>query len=154
MKQNSKAKRGDCERAAQHYVHHIHNCVISRKAIRTQFQSVDFFASDIVGKRDDGSHVYVQATAGMASAVHARKKKLEAIPWHPSDTVELVQLQQEPGEGRSVNWFFKVFQYSPYIMVDSVLVKVVEEGKRMWVEKKEMVSIDRSWFKAYKPEEV
>jgi len=88
-KLNSKAKRGDCERAACHYIVHSHGCTVFRKAIRTQFQSVDFFASDVVGKKPDGSHVYVQATAGQASAVSARRKKLEKIPWHPSDTIGL-----------------------------------------------------------------
>jgi hypothetical protein len=154
MKANSKAKRADCEKAAVHYCRENHKCVYTRRAIRTQFQSVDFFAADVVGKRKDGSHVYVQATAGQASAVSARRKKLEAIPWHYSDTVELVQLVQteNPANARQTLWFFRVHEYSKQ--------EIVIEGKaasfscgRIWKVKEEAVSIPKEWFKAYKEQE-
>ena len=79
-KMNAKNKRGDCERAAVHFAYEILGCVITRRAVQTKWQKVDFFAADVVGKRPDGTHVYIQATAGQYSAVTARRRKLEKIP--------------------------------------------------------------------------
>jgi len=140
-KLNSKVKRNEAERAAQWYAHIIHRCVISRKAIRTQFQSVDFFASDIVGKKNTGEHVYIQATAGQASAVSTRRKKLEAIPWHPSDTVELVQLVQtpDPANARKTLWFFRVHEY----------IHGSWEGRQWWT-RHNAVPVPAEWFKSFK----
>lgn len=144
MKKNSVAKRGDCERAATHHAIHTHGCLLVRKAIRTQFQSVDFFASDVVGKRSDGSHVYIQATAGQSSAVSTRRKKLEKIPWHPSDTVELVQLVQteNPANARLTSWFFRVHSYG-----------LTLQGNRIWHTKETAIPVPKEWFIAYKTEE-
>ena len=143
-KQNAKKKRGDAERAAEWYARAIHKCVITRKAIRTQWQSVDFFASDIIGKKADGSHVYIQATAGQNSAVTARRRKLEKIPWHESDTVELVQLIQteDPANARRKLWFFRVHYYHKLIEPDPI--------RRKWKTKDEAVPIPKKWFKKYK----
>lgn len=156
MKQNSKAKRGDCERAAEHYLLQKHGCVITRRAIRTQFQSVDFFASDCVGKKPDGSHVYVQATAGQAAAVSARRRKLENIPWHPSDIVELVQLVQtpNPANARQTLWFFRVHEYR---LISTPAAKVPSKGllenyilSREWRTLPDAIPVPKEWFKSHK----
>jgi hypothetical protein len=168
MKQNSKAKRGDAERAGCHYVREIHKCVIHRRALKSQYQSVDFFASDVVAKRIDGSHVYVQVTAGQASAVSSRRKKLEKIPWHPSDTVELVQLVQnpDPANARKTLWFFRchVYKLEPYWREDveiplkngEVFKDVIiyhKEGRRVWHTLETAVPVPATWFRAWKEEE-
>lgn len=142
-KLNAKAKRGDAERAAEHYAVHIHNCVVTQRAVRTKWQSVDFFGADVSGKRIDGSHVYIQATAGQYSAVTARRRKLEKIPWHDTDTVELVQLIQtiDPANARRKLWFFRVHYYRSFL------------ADREWETMDEAVPIPREWFKAYKEQE-
>jgi hypothetical protein len=152
MKKNSAVKRGDCERAAVHYSVEHHSCTTVRKAIRTQFQSVDFFAADVVGKKDDGSHVYIQATAGQASAVSTRRKKLEKVPWHFSDTVELVQLvqTQNPANARQTLWFFRVHEYrlvsTPTPTCEDFIVT------REWRTLPDAIPVPKEWFKAYKEE--
>ena len=139
-KKNPKSKRGDAERATVWYARKILKCVYTRRAVRTQWQTVDFFGSDIVGKRSDGSHVYIQTTAGQDSAVTARRRKLEKIPWHESDTVQLVQLRQteDPANARRKLWFFRVHIY--------------EDG--VWSTSEDAVVIPREWFKAWKEPEV
>lgn len=135
MTKNAKAMRSAAERAAVWYAHIVHGCIITRRAVRTQFQSVDMFAADIVGKHQDGSHVYLQVTAGQSSAVTARRRKLEKIPWHESDTVELLQLVQteNPANARRKLWFFRVHVYN-------------EAG---WSTKEEALAIPKEWFKSY-----
>lgn len=141
---NAKSKRGDAERATVWYAREILGCVVTRRAVRTQFQSVDFFGSDIVGKMPDGSHVYIQATAGQDSAVTTRRRKLEAIPWHETDIVQLVQLRQteDPANARRKKWFFRVHEYQ-YIFID-------DRHDREWVTHDQAVDVPREWFKAWK----
>jgi hypothetical protein len=152
MKKNSVVKRGECERASEWYAREIHNCCLVRRAIRTQFQSVDFFAADVVGKKKDGSHVYIQATAGQASAVSARRKKLEKIPWHFSDTVELAQLvqTQNPANARQTLWFFRVHEYhlisTPTPTCEDFIIT------REWRTLPDAIPVPKEWFKAYKEE--
>ena len=140
MKINAKNKRNDAEKATVHYAREIHKCVVTRRAVRARFQSVDFFGSDIVGKKADGSHVYIQTTAGQYSAVTARRRKLEKIPWHPTDTVELLQLVQtiDPANARRKLWFFRVHYYER-----------TSKYHRTWQTKEEAVPVPREWFKAW-----
>jgi hypothetical protein len=147
MKLNSKTKRGDAERAGCHYVREIHCCVIHRRALKSQYQSVDFFASDVVGKRADGVHVYVQVTAGQASAVSTRRKKLEKIPWHPSDVVELVQLIQapDPTNARKTQYFFRVHTFAEHTSPDG--------WKRQWKTLETAIPVPREWFKCFREKE-
>lgn len=111
---NARKKRAEAERAAQWVAHEIYGCVVSRRAVRTQWQSVDFFAADVVGKKADGTHIYIQATAGRHAAVTARRRKLEKIPWHKTDTVIILQLIQtiDPANARKKLWFFRVHRLS------------------------------------------
>ena len=135
-KKNAKKLRGDCERACEWYCHEILGCVVSCRAVRTQWQSQDMFASDVIGKKADGHCVYIQATAGQRSAVTARRRKLEKIPWRPSDIVQVVQLVQteNPANARRKLFFFRVHNYS--------------FGK--WKTFEDAVPIPREWFKAFK----
>lgn len=137
---NAKSKRNDAEKAAVWYAREELECVKTRKAIRAKYQAVDFFGADVVGKRADGSHVYVQATAGQDSAVTARRRKLEAIPWHSTDSVYLVQLRQteDPANARRKLWFFRVHEY------------VLMDDWRDWVTHETAVSVKREWFTAAK----
>lgn len=145
LKKLPKQKRGECERAAEHYARYNLDCILTRRPVRTKFQSVDFFGADIVGKRIDGTHVYVQATAGQSSAVTARKKKLEVVPWHESDTVQLIQLVQtpNPANARKTDYYFRIFVYEAN----------KEASQRTWKKEDEAVSVPREWFKAYREED-
>lgn len=138
---NAKSKRPEAERAAEHYALKVLKCVITRRALRTKFAKVDFFASDIVGKKDNGEHVYIQATAGQDSAVTSRRRKLEVIPWHFTDTVLLVQLIQtiDPANARRKKWFFRVH--------------VFNQSEKKWSTLDEAVEIPKDWFKAFREEE-
>jgi len=135
MKKNARTKRNEAEKAAVWYALEIHKCVLTRRAVRTMWQSVDFFGADVVGKKKDGSHVYIQATAGQHSAVTSRRRKLENIPWHKTDTIELLQLVQteDPVNARRKLWFFRIHCF---------------DGD--WTTKNEAVPIPKYWFKAWK----
>ncbi len=110
MKKNPKSKRREAEVAAVHYCHEVLDCVKTVKAVKTQWQRQDMFACDVLGKRADGSLCAIQVTAGQDQAVTARKRKIEKIPWHKNDTVELLQLRYEM-KGRTKAWYFKVWSY-------------------------------------------
>lgn len=150
LKQNAKKKRGEAERAGEHYCLEKKDCIITRRAIRTQFQSVDFFASDIVGKRSDGSHVYVQVTAGQSTAVSARRKKLEQYPWHQTDTVELLQLVQtpDPANARRTKYFFRVHEYRLLPGKGSGGFGTDNKSARRWTTADIAIDVPDAWFKA------
>jgi hypothetical protein len=150
MKKNAASKRPEAERAGEHYAREVMGCVLTRRALRTKYAKVDFFASDVVGKRPNGTHVYLQVTAGQDSAVTARRRKLEAIPWHPTDTVQLLQLVQtpDPANGRRTLWFFRVHEYGSKWLKTNI--KTIT-----WRTYSQAVPVPRVWFKAFKesPEE-
>ena len=135
MNKNPKSKWQDAERAAVHFAVHCMDCVLTHKAIRRAYQSVDIFGCDVVGKQKDGSHVYIQVTTGQMSKVTERKRKLEEIPWHHSDIVLILQLfwLSNPKNKRKKDWNFKVFEYT--------LCK--------WDEWMGGVPVDKNWFKMY-----
>lgn len=144
MKKNGTGKRSDAERACEWYAALNHGCVKTVRAVRSQFQRQDLFASDCLGKRADGSHVYLQVTAGAATAVSTRRRKLEAIPWHPLDTVELLQLVQtpNPANARQTLYFFRVHSYG-----------LTLQGGRAWHTKEAAVPVPKEWFTKFKGEE-
>jgi hypothetical protein len=107
----AKSYRSAAERAAEWYAVEIENCIVTRRAIRSQWQSVDFFGSDVVGKRLDGSHVYIQVTTGQAPAVSVRKKKLTAYPWHLTDTVLMLQMVELPMVSKRKQYAFNQWRY-------------------------------------------
>lgn len=143
-KKNAAKLRGDCERACEWYVHEVLNCVVSCRAVRTQWQRQDMFASDVIGKKADGSCVYVQATAGQYSAVTARRRKLEKIPWCETDIVQVVQLVQteDPANSRRKLFFFRVHEYG-----------LAGYYPREWKTHETAIPIPREWFKAFKNRE-
>ena len=137
MNKNPKTKRADAERAAEWYAHEVMECEITRRACRTKWQSVDMFCADVVGKRSDGSHVYIQATAGQSEAVRTRRRKLENIPWHFTDTVLLLQLVHtiDPGNARRKLWWFRVHRLDTYNIV-------------WWIDG--YSPVPKTWFKSIK----
>ena len=132
-------KRSEAERAAEWFAREILGCVDTRRAVRTKWQKVDFFGADVVGKRPDGSHVYIQVTTGQAPAVSVRKRKLEKYHWHKSDRVLLLQLKYKQ-EGRKKKWYFDMYE--------------LEGGRKKadWQkhEASAVLEIPRQWFTAYK----
>jgi hypothetical protein len=125
----AKSYRSAAERAAEWYAVEIESCIVTRRAIRSQWQSVDFFGSDVVGKKQDGSHVYIQVTTGQAPAVSVRKKKLTAYPWHLTDTVLMLQMVELPPEKRRKQYGFNIWRYD-----------------HSWAKDEEQFLIPREWF--------
>ena len=144
MQKNAKSKRKDAEKAAVWFVYEHMDVVVHAKSIQTKWQRVDFFGSDVMGKKINGQTVYIQVTAGQDSAINARKRKLEAIPWDSRDIVLLLQLKQRQDlvNERKKQWFFKVWQY-----------RVNITGERLWEAWEKPVEIPKKWFKAYKKKE-
>ncbi len=145
MKKNPKGKRREAEVASEHYCYEIMDCVTTRRAIRTQWQKVDFFSCDVVGKRADGSHVYIQVTAGQTPKVLERKKKLEKEIWHTSDTVQILQLIQtdNPGKGARKLWFFRVHEYQWIVNTAGRYTF----NDRIWKTYVDAILVPREWFK-------
>ena len=131
-----KTDAANAERAAEHYAIQSLDCVRTLRAVRTRFARQDLFASDVLGKRADGTLVAIQVTTGKASAVSDRKRRLEAVPWHQSDIVLLLQMHKEKLNGRSIRHFFRVLEYC-----------VGSDGRRKWFPLYE-VEVPRTWFRA------
>jgi len=132
-------KWAEAERAGEWVLIKFYDCVITRKAMRTKFQKVDFWGADCVGKRIDGSHVYVQVTTGHTEAARTRRRKLDAIPWHESDKVMLFQLDwhKNPENARKIDWYFRIHERD-------------HDGN--WTVNNNWIYIPPLWFTAYKPE--
>lgn len=111
----AKSRRGEAERASEHYLYEVCGCDPAqiRRAIRTKFQSVDFWCCDVMGRAMDGRCYYAQVTAGQNEAVRRRRRKLETIHWNPYDTVLLLQLVEtpNPANARKKDFFFRVHRY-------------------------------------------
>ena len=135
----AKSKRPEAERATEHALVELFDCVATRRALRTKFAKVDFFAADVIGVRPTGERLWVQVTAGQIGAVRARRLKLEAYPWHPSDRVFVWQLtfRQSVRRPNAKDWFFRVWEYAPSW----------EDGKRDWTDKCDPITVPTRWFK-------
>lgn len=138
MKKNPKSKRPEAEKGTEWYLHEVENCVITVRAIRTKWQRQDLFAADVIGKRKNGTMAYAQATAGRDEAVRQRRRKLDVIPWHKSDTVLLLQLTQtpDPANNRRKLWFFRVHRLDVINLI--------------WSVDEQAFPVPKEWFKAYK----
>lgn len=136
IKPIARTRRPQAERAAEHWLRHVCGCVVTRRAVRTQWQKVDFWGADVVGKTAVGEHRYAQATAGQASAVTARRRKLEKIPWHSTDRIFVLQLIQtpDPANRRRQLWHFRVHEFR----------------EQQWLTWSEATLVPRSWFRAWK----
>lgn len=132
---NPKSKQSEAERAAEWYAVKVCGCVITRRAIRTKYQKIDFFGADVVGKRSDGTVVYVQATAGQRQAVSYRKKKMAGIPWNSNETVQVAELiwLQDPQNARRKKWYFRIYDFA----------------HNKWLILPKAVPIEREWFTSY-----
>lgn len=137
-KKNAKTKRADAERAAEWVAHEIFHCVVTCRSVRTQWQRQDMFSSDVIGKKRNGSMVFIQATAGGNQAVSVRRKKLEKIPWQETDYVYVLQLIQteDPANARKKLWFFRQYYYHQY--------------SNEWIQLTDAITVPKEWFKAYK----
>jgi hypothetical protein len=136
-----KAYRRLAEVAAEHYCYEVLGCVRTVRAVANRFQRQDLFASDVLGRKPDGTLCAIQVTSGQSSAVSTRKRKLEKEIWHSSDTVLLLQLywDQSPKNKRSKLWYFKVWRY------------MHDLGKKEW-KQFPSESVPQEWFKLYKKE--
>ena len=134
---STKALRRQAEVAAEHFAVERLKCVVIRRAVRTQWQKVDFFGADVLGKQESGDHIYIQVTTGASGCVSERRKKLVAIPWHTSDTVLLLNLvaTASAAKGRRTEYWFRVEQF------DSIA------GPRAWSDWPETIFVPRYWFK-------
>lgn len=127
-----KAFHSAAERAAEHFAHEVLECVKTRRATRAQFQSIDFFSCDVMGCRDDGSKVYIQVTCGGKEALRARRKKIEAEVWHPSEEVYLLELDRSVYKPYA--YFFRIWRYL----------------EKKWLADYELKEVPEQWFRKLK----
>lgn len=135
----AKSKRPEAERASEHALVELFHCVSTRRALRTKFAKVDFFACDTIGVEESGKRHWIQVTAGQTAAVLTRRKKIEKHPWHVSDTVAVWQLTFRVSiiNSRQKEWFFKVWDF-----------QVQPDGTRAWVVLDSPIEVPKRWFKA------
>jgi len=111
----AKSRRPQAERAAEHYLYEICGCDPQQicRAVRTKWQAVDYWGSDVWGRTKSGDCYYAQVTAGQVEAVRTRRRKLEKISWNEFDTVLLLQLveQPNPANARRKDFYFRVHIY-------------------------------------------
>ena len=145
---NPKHLRAKAERAAVWYCREVLGCVAHRKAVRTKWQAVDFFGADIVAKDEEGIHFYIQVTTGSHSSVTKRRRKLESVPWHPTDRVMLLQLVQlpDPANAKRKKQYFRIHN----------LVRTSENPvlRKHWITDSRAFEIPRNWFTAWKQENI
>lgn len=134
----AKHLRRKAEVAAEHFLRLNLKCVVTRRAVRTQWQKVDFFGSDVVGKLPSGAHVYAQVTTGGRGCVSVRRSELEMYPWHSSDIVLLLHLvtNQSPDKGRLTQYWFRVEEFGAETY----------GGDREWRSWDESVRVETQWF--------
>ena len=123
-----KAFHSAAERAAEHFAHEVLACVKTRRATRSQFQSIDFFSCDVMGCRADGSKVYLQVTCGGKEALRARRKKIEAEAWHHSEEVYLLELDRSVYKPYA--YFFRIWRYL----------------EKKWLADYELKEVPKKWF--------
>jgi len=108
----AKSKRPEAERAAEHYLFHVFGCEPDQieRAVRTQWQSVDFWGCDAMGRAKDGRCYFAQVTAGQNEAVRVRRRKLDKISWNPFETVVVLQLVEQPNPAfaQRKDFYFRV----------------------------------------------
>lgn len=139
---SAKADRNNAERACEHYCREVLGCVVTVRAVRTQWQRQDLFAGDVIGKTAEGHLRVVQATAGKDQAVTARRRKLERIPWHPSDRVQVVQLRSwpDPANRRRLLYGFRVHEWEHQLSPGA------------WGVQDRIQPVPREWFKSVQKE--
>ncbi len=139
---NTKALRRQAEVAAEHFLLERLGCEHIRRAVRTQWQKVDFFGADLMGVRETGVKIYAQVTTGASAAMSERRAKLGAFPWHPSETVLLVNLvaTASAAKGRRTEYWFRVEEFVGEVALDPTAV-------RTWQDWPEPIAVPRNWLK-------
>jgi len=137
----AKSRRPQAERAAVWVLYEHYGCVEHRKAVCTQFQTVDFWSCDVEGHTATGEKVFAQVTAGKTAAVLTRRRKIEKHYWHRDDIVFVWQLveRQDVANPRRKVWSFRVWEYIRR-----------PGGLREWVDDQAPIAIRPEWFKARK----
>lgn len=145
---STKQDRRLAEVAAEHFLR-SRGCTVTVRAVRTQWQRQDLLAGDCLGKDVRGGLHVVQATAGQDSAVTARRRKLEAIPWADSDFVAVVQLRKmkDPANARRLLRFFRVCEFS-IVPHKFVARPWGDQPIREWKVWDEAVPVPPEWLKA------
>lgn len=114
---------------------------VTRRALRTKFNKVDFFGSDIIAMNSK-EKVFCQVTM-MKKGASVKRKKLEeyADYWLRTDRVFVFELRTIPNPvNRAVHdHFFRVHEFN--------------KQKGDWTIWDEAIPVPRSWFKVNKPEE-
>lgn len=131
----SKQDRKYAELATEWMLIEVFGCKHTRRALRTKFAKVDFWASDVMGMNIQGEKFFVQATAGQDSAVSQRRTKLSKYSWHFTDRVMVAVLRKKK-VGRSNEYYFILHQFDP-----------IGLG---WENSIKQIPVKREWFKAYK----
>jgi len=135
----ARSRRPQAERAAEHWLVEVMGCDPHqmRRAIRTKYQAVDFFASDVMAKDRAGKTFYVQVTAGQNEAVRVRRRKLEKFSWNTHDFVYVLQLVEVPNPVniRRKDYFFRVHYYDHF------------HEPCGWIVEGAACPVPREWFK-------
>lgn len=135
-----KEYRAKAEIAAAHYAKEVESCYVTRKAAKSQFQQVDFFAADVMGKRENGSTVYIQVTCGNNQKVKERMHKLEQHAWNGYEDVIMLQLNRKK-ESRSFVYYFSIWRYVPTYSQNY-------PPPRHWTKFYEGYDVPKAWFKS------
>ena len=96
----------------------------TRRTVRTQWQMIDFFGADVIGKGKEDT-VYIQVTVSQQSKhVMERRRKLEQIPWTETDYVCVFQYVERKSisNPRRKERFFRSYVYDAY-----------PDGERRWL---------------------
>jgi len=140
----AKSNRQNAEKAAEHFLHEKCYCEIHtiRRAVRTKWQSVDLWGSDVIGKDKRGYSYFAQVTAGQTEAVRTRRRKLEKIPWNVLERVFVLQLVEtiNPANARRKLFYFRVHRFN-------TVNQYGENIHPTWSVDDEACPVPRAWFK-------
>jgi len=138
----AKSRRSDTERAAEHYLYHEYKCLphTIRRAVRTKYQSVDFWGCDVMAKDEWGHSYFAQVTTGGVEAVRQRRRKLEKIPWNDLEHIMVLQMIETPDplDNRKKKFYFRVHEMDKTRELEWIVG--LEEIPRDWFKKLREVS--------------
>ena len=115
------------EWSAEWLLRERYRCVATRRAVRTRFQSVDFFGCDCMGRDVEGRTWWIQATAGKSANVAHRRRKIEEHQWR--EGVMLIEVRLEK-EGRRKVGMYRLHWW------DNATWEIVDVGEvpRHWMQ--------------------
>jgi hypothetical protein len=148
MRKIAKSRRPQAERAGEWYLRKVGGCTVTNRTRRVVIKRGNKFVSftmelwhcDVWGRKSDGSGVYAQVTTGGSEALRVRRRKIELIPWHESETVLVLQLTStpDPANRRRTLWWFRVHRYD------------MAGSGRCWFVDVRATPVPKEWFKAWK----